>query len=134
MPAPLVEALSIRQTARRLVLSPRTVERHLANVIREVRRYSSDVVVVNDGSTDRTGELLAQFGDIHVITHPRNRGYGAALISAFDYAIAQQVEVLVTNISWVGAQWNDVVSFVVLVLILLVRPTGILGEKLGRAA
>jgi branched-chain amino acid transport system permease protein len=42
--------------------------------------------------------------------------------------------VLVTNISWVGAQWNDVVSFVVLVLILLVRPTGILGEKLGRAA
>jgi branched-chain amino acid transport system permease protein len=45
-----------------------------------------------------------------------------------------EVEVLVTNISWVGAQWNDVVSFVVLVLILLVRPTGILGEKLGRAA
>ena len=32
MPAPLVEALSIRQTARRLVLSPRTVERHLANL------------------------------------------------------------------------------------------------------
>ena len=72
-------------------------ERHLANVIREVQRYSSDVVVINDGSTDRTGELLAQVKDIHVITHPRNRGYGAALISAFEYASARQVEVLVTT-------------------------------------
>jgi branched-chain amino acid transport system permease protein len=32
-----------------------------------------------------------------------------------------------------GAQWKDVVAFVLLVLILLVRPTGILGESLGKA-
>jgi branched-chain amino acid transport system permease protein len=45
-----------------------------------------------------------------------------------------EVEVLVTNLSFVGAQWTDVVSFVVLVLVHIVRPTGILGERLGRAA
>jgi branched-chain amino acid transport system permease protein len=45
-----------------------------------------------------------------------------------------EAEVLVTNLSFVGAQWNDVVSFVVLVLVLMFRPTGILGERLGRAA
>ncbi|MGI8760513.1 MAG: branched-chain amino acid ABC transporter permease [Jatrophihabitantaceae bacterium] len=45
-----------------------------------------------------------------------------------------ETEVLVTNLSFVGAQWTDVVSFVVLVLVLIVRPTGILGERLGRAA
>jgi branched-chain amino acid transport system permease protein len=45
-----------------------------------------------------------------------------------------EVEVLVTNLSFIGAQWTDVVSFVVLVLVLIVRPTGILGERLGRAA
>ena len=33
-----------------------------------------------------------------------------------------------------GAQWRDVVSFAILVLVLLVRPTGILGERLGRSA
>ena len=33
-----------------------------------------------------------------------------------------------------GANWVDVVSFYILVLVLLVRPTGILGEKLGRSA
>jgi len=32
-----------------------------------------------------------------------------------------------------GTQWKDVVAFVLLVLILLVRPTGILGESLGKA-
>lgn len=36
--------------------------------------------------------------------------------------------------SWIGLEWTDVVAFVVLVLVLLVRPSGILGERLGRAA
>jgi branched-chain amino acid transport system permease protein len=33
-----------------------------------------------------------------------------------------------------GARWRDVVAFVVLVLVLMVRPTGILGEKIGASA
>ncbi|MBD3782778.1 MAG: branched-chain amino acid ABC transporter permease [Micrococcales bacterium] len=32
-----------------------------------------------------------------------------------------------------GTQWKDVVSFVLLILILLVRPSGLLGESLGKA-
>jgi branched-chain amino acid transport system permease protein len=32
-----------------------------------------------------------------------------------------------------GTQWRDIVTFVLLVAILLVRPTGILGESLGKA-
>jgi branched-chain amino acid transport system permease protein len=36
--------------------------------------------------------------------------------------------------SWVGLEWTDVVAFVVLVLVLVFRPSGILGERLGRAA
>jgi branched-chain amino acid transport system permease protein len=45
-----------------------------------------------------------------------------------------EVEVLISNLSFIGPQYIDVVSFVVLVLVLIVRPTGILGERLGRAA
>jgi branched-chain amino acid transport system permease protein len=45
-----------------------------------------------------------------------------------------EAEVLITAIPQVGAEWTDVVSFVVLVLVLIVRPTGILGERLGRTA
>jgi branched-chain amino acid transport system permease protein len=48
--------------------------------------------------------------------------------------ILGQAEVQIAALPFVGAKWNDVISFVVLVLILLIRPTGILGERLGRAA
>jgi branched-chain amino acid transport system permease protein len=43
-------------------------------------------------------------------------------------------EVLVSALPFIGVQWQDVISFVVLVLVLIFRPTGILGERLGRAA
>jgi branched-chain amino acid transport system permease protein len=45
-----------------------------------------------------------------------------------------EAEVLISAAPFIGAEWQDVVSFLVLVGILLVRPTGILGERLGRAA
>jgi len=71
-------------------------ERHLLDVLTEVRRYSPEIVVINDGSTDGTARLLAAQPDLRVITHPVNRGYGAALISAFDHASTEKVDVLVT--------------------------------------
>jgi glycosyltransferase involved in cell wall biosynthesis len=71
-------------------------ERYVENVLAEVRRYSPDILVINDGSTDNTAALLARQTGLQVITHPQNRGYGAALISAFAHALEQGYEVLVT--------------------------------------
>jgi dolichol-phosphate mannosyltransferase len=72
-------------------------ERHLLSVLQEVRRYSSDILVINDGSTDRTGEILAAQTEVRVVTHPKNQGYGAALISAFRYALDHAFDVLITT-------------------------------------
>jgi glycosyltransferase involved in cell wall biosynthesis len=71
-------------------------ERHLQGVLEQVRRYSPQILVVNDGSTDGTADLLAQHADLHVVTHEKNRGYGAALVSAFNYALSTDCDVLVT--------------------------------------
>jgi dolichol-phosphate mannosyltransferase len=71
-------------------------ERHLEHVLEEVRRSSAHILVINDGSTDHTAHLLRQQQGLEVITHPHNRGYGAALISAFDFAVKNGVDVLVT--------------------------------------
>src|SRR5947208_16753938 len=71
-------------------------ERHVEGVLREVRRYSPDMVVIDDGSTDRTAELLARQAGLRVVTHDRNRGYGAAMNSAFDYARGQDIDYLVS--------------------------------------
>ena len=69
---------------------------HVSPVLDEVLRYAKDVLVVDDGSRDGTGDLLAARGDVQVVTHPQNRGYGAALHSAFDFALQHEYDVLVT--------------------------------------
>lgn len=69
---------------------------YVNDVLDQVSRYSSDVLVVNDGSDDGTAELLAARNDIRMLTHERNRGYGAALRTAFDYAEREEFDVVVT--------------------------------------
>jgi glycosyltransferase involved in cell wall biosynthesis len=53
----------------------------LRNSLAHIEAY--ELVVVNDGSTDRTGEILTQCAaedpNLRVVTHVINRGYGAAL-------------------------------------------------------
>jgi len=71
---------------------------HLEAVLAQVREYSPDVLVVNDGSTDGTAEKLAALEGpgLKVLTHPVNRGYGAALFTAFDYALREGYDLIVT--------------------------------------
>jgi dolichol-phosphate mannosyltransferase len=73
---------------------------HVAGVLDEVLRFTPDVLVVDDGSTDGTSELLAarmaSRGDIRVVRHAVNAGYGAALATAFREALAGGWDGLVT--------------------------------------
>lgn len=69
---------------------------YVDEVLDEVVRYAANILVVDDGSTDGTSQILARRDDIQVIRHPSNRGYGAALISAFEHTIDQQYDGIVT--------------------------------------
>ena len=69
---------------------------HVREVLSAVRRYSPDILVVNDGSTDGTAAILDTEPGLLRVDHPTNRGYGAAIVSAFDYAVRHHYDVLVT--------------------------------------
>jgi glycosyltransferase involved in cell wall biosynthesis len=69
---------------------------YIRGVLAEVRRYSPEILVVNDGSTDDTPRILGQESGLRIVTHPQNRGYGAALSSAFAYTLQHNFDVLVT--------------------------------------
>jgi glycosyltransferase involved in cell wall biosynthesis len=71
-------------------------ESHVAHVLEQVREANPEILVVDDGSKDSTGRELAKFPWVRVVSHPRNLGYGAALKTAFRYAIDAGFDVLVT--------------------------------------
>lgn len=58
-------------------------------------RLEAELIVVNDGSRDRTGdaihELTLAYPSIRLIEHPNNRGYGAALRTGFAAATGDYI-------------------------------------------
>ncbi|MDO9376682.1 MAG: DUF2062 domain-containing protein [Ferruginibacter sp.] len=59
----------------------------LAGVIADVAAYTDHIIVVNDGSTDNTLQLLPDFPQVQVVTYPKNVGKGWALRKGFEYAL-----------------------------------------------
>src|SRR4051794_38247108 len=49
----------------------------LAELVNRVPR--AEIIVVDDGSADRTAAIAAEFPEVTLVQHPFNRGYGAAL-------------------------------------------------------
>jgi glycosyltransferase involved in cell wall biosynthesis len=83
-------------TERALVVIPAlNAERTIGAVVADCKAEVKDVLVVDDGSTDRTAEVAREAG-ADVVSHPVNRGKGAALKTAFAYAQEHGFEAVVT--------------------------------------
>jgi len=92
---PAVEALSVffpcyndeATIARMVEVARATLDR--------VGVTDAEVIVVNDGSSDRSAAILAELATrepmLRVVTHERNRGYGGALLSGFAASTKQWV-------------------------------------------
>jgi len=70
--------------------------RYVRGVLSRVREYATDILVIDDGSSDGTSELLGEESGIHVIRHAHNIGYGRSIRDAFKYAIANRYDLLIT--------------------------------------
>jgi len=79
----------------------------IGSVVLRTRQYADRVIVVDDGSSDRTAEVAALAG-AEVLRHPQNRGKGAALsdIALHKKALACYDRALAIDI-YNAAAWND---------------------------
>ncbi|MEX0886244.1 MAG: glycosyltransferase family 2 protein [Phycisphaeraceae bacterium] len=70
-------------------------QQYVTRVLSEIRKYAEDILVIDDGSTDRTPALLAD-QPVDVIRHAANRGYGRSIRDAFRHAQCYDYEWLIT--------------------------------------
>jgi glycosyltransferase involved in cell wall biosynthesis len=83
-------------TVRAIVLIPAlNAERSIGAIVRGCKGVIDDVLVVDDGSADRTAAMGRDAG-AQVVSHPTNRGKGAALKTGFAYALQHDFDAVVT--------------------------------------
>lgn len=68
----------------------------LRTVIENLLPYTSNIIVVNDGSTDGTAQILESMPMVDVISHTPNQGKGVALRRGFDYARSKGYDYVIT--------------------------------------
>jgi len=68
----------------------------LAGVIEDVSRFTHDIIVVNDGSTDETLSVLEAYPQVQLVSYQKNRGKGWALRKGFAFALDSGYEYAIT--------------------------------------
>lgn len=87
----------VRKNIKTLIIIPAfNEEKNIGHVISSVRKEFSlcDILVVNDGSNDRTGEIAKDHGVV-VINLPYNLGIGGAMQTGYWYALMNNYDIAV---------------------------------------
>lgn len=69
-------------------------ENTIAAVIRDIPKYVDDIIVIDDGSSDRSAEKAEKAG-AQVVKHPKNRGVGATFQTGLTTAVALNPDILI---------------------------------------
>jgi len=77
-----------------VIIPAHNEQKHISSVIRKVRNYTNNLVVVDDGSTDNTSEIALREYAV-VLKHIINLGKGAALKTGCEYALKNGAKQLI---------------------------------------
>jgi len=83
----------------------------LEAVLVDVLQFTNAILVVNDGSTDETVEILNKYPSLEVIHLPKNKGKGVALKTGIDWALQNDYKYLISMDSDGQHMAKDLLSF-----------------------
>ena len=80
-----------------VVIPAHNEEAHIEQVVRTLPSFVDRVIVTDDGSSDRTSEIVLGVArdDLTLIRHPENRGVGAAVVSGYRRALEGDPDIVV---------------------------------------
>jgi len=70
-----------------------------------------EMIVVNDASSDKTGEILKKFSNIKIVEHPENRGYGASLKSGFKESRGELILITDADGTYPGEAVSELIKY-----------------------
>lgn len=120
--------LKIAQQGVVIIIPTYNNEKTLARVIDGVLEYTSSVIVVDDGSTDGTKQILSNYPQIDIINCPVNQGKGMALRKGFQFACAHGFKYAIT-IDSDGQHYPSDIPVFINRLDQLAEPTLLIGSR-----
>ena len=98
-------AIAAKQTKEQIEKSQKTkvvavipaynVQSTVRKVVKEAQKIVDEVLVVNDGSSDNTYQLLVGM-NVRIVNHTKNQGLGCALRRGFEVALKEGYDIVVT--------------------------------------
>ncbi|GEM_PF-182385 len=86
---------------------------YVEEILEEVRNSAPniDILVIDDGSTDNTPQILEKETGLHYLRHSENEGYGKTLIDGFEFAIARNYQYIITMDCDKQHQPDEIIKF-----------------------
>ena len=89
-------------------------EKSILALLHEVKKVNlknvgvqKEIIVVDDGSNDRTAEILAQEDNITVLTHTQNQGKGAAIRTGIKHATGDIILIQDADLEYEPNEYPD---------------------------
>lgn len=86
-------------------------EKGISQLVKDLRTIVKEIIVVNDGSCDKTAAVAAAAG-AKVISHEKNKGKGVALRTGFQAAISDGADAVITMDGDGQHDWREMPSLI----------------------